>query len=150
MRDRFQMLLVVLVLLGVGALGASFWLEWRGIRMGDVGDRLPGFAATLAGPEEEAETPLRVEVLNGSGERGAARAVAMRLRDAGLDVVYFGNARSFDHEVTSVVNRSGLPGAARRVADVLGADSVATDVAQELYLDATIILGRDWKELSSR
>ena len=34
----------------------------------------------------------RIEVLNGSGRSGMARAVTHRLRNAGFDVVFFGNA----------------------------------------------------------
>ncbi len=141
MRDRFQTLLAVLVLLGVGALIGSFWLGWRDTR-------LTGGVANPAATGAADTAPIKVEVLNGAGERGAARQVAMRLRDAGFDVVYFGNAPAFDQGVTAVVNRSGLPGIARRVADALGADSVRTEVAPDLHLDATVILGQDWRRLS--
>lgn len=142
MRDRFQTLLAVLVLLGVGALIGSFWLGWRDARL-TGGTANPGTAG-VADP-----APIKVEVLNGAGERGAARQVAMRLRDAGFDVVFFGNAQAFDHQVTAVVNRSGRPGIARRVAEALGADSVLTEVAPDLHLDATVILGRDWRTLAA-
>lgn len=141
MRDRFQTLLAVLVLLGVGALIGSFWLGWRDARL--TGNT----ANPAAGAADPA--PIKVEVLNGAGERGAARQVAMRLRDAGFDVVYFGNAQDFDQGVTAVVNRSGRPGIARRVATALGADSVRTEIAPDLHLDATVILGRDWRSLSA-
>ena len=143
MKDRFQTLLLLFVLIGVGALLGSFWLEWRG-------PRLESGAADLAAGEEARPTTgvaerLKVEVLNGSGEAGSARIVAMRLRSLGFDVVYFGNADSFDHEHTRVINRSGAAGLARRIADSLGVDSVGTDVAPELYLDATVVLGADWR-----
>src|SRR5690606_12567441 len=47
----------------------------------------------------------RVEVLNGSGRSGMARAVTQRLRDAGFDVVYFGNAPGGGADSTTVFNR---------------------------------------------
>jgi hypothetical protein len=161
MKDRFQTLLFALVLMGVGALVASFWLEWREPRLIDDS------TATLAREEASADEPstdepstdelspdepdlagrLRVEVLNGSGDRGAARQVAERLRQLGFDVVYFGNAPSFGREVTLVVNRSGEPGLARLIADSVGVDSVGTDVDPELYLDASIYLGQDWQRI---
>jgi hypothetical protein len=149
MKDRFQTLLFALVLMGVGALVASFWLEWREPRLTDDA------AATLAGEEPSADEPvepdragrLRVEVLNSSGDRGAARQVADRLRQAGFDVLYFGNAPSFDREFTLVVNRSGQTGLARRIADSVGVDSVGTEVDPELYLDASFYLGRDWRRI---
>lgn len=146
MKDRFQTLLLVLVLMGAGALAASFWLGWRDVRLGEGAGRLAANPSSL--PAGEAR--LRVEVLNGSGEPGAAREVAARLREAGFDVVFYGNARTFDHAVTSVVNRSGRTGAARAVAEALGADSVATAVDRELFLDATVVLGSDWRGLSPR
>lgn len=145
MKDRFQTLVLVLVLIGVGALLGSFWLEWRGARLGETAAD-PG-APPTGGVEEEISSRLRVEVLNGSGEAGSARLVAMKLRRIGYDVVYFGNADSFDYVHTRVINRSGAPGLARRIADSLGVDSVATDIAPELYLDATIVLGSDWGEV---
>jgi hypothetical protein len=61
--------------------------------------------------------------------------------------VYFGNADSFDYQHTRVINRSGAVGLARGIADSLGVDSVGTDVAPELYLDATVLLGSDWRDV---
>lgn len=139
-RDRLQTLLLVLVLLGAGALLGSFWLEWR-----DAASPSGGAAVDPA-----AEGPLegrpRVEVLNGSGDRGAARRAAEVLRDRGFDVVYFGNASHFEHDVTHVLDRSGRPQAAAEVARVLSRDSAVTDLDSTLYLDATVILGSDWRE----
>jgi len=145
MKDRFQTLLLMFVLIGVGALLGSFWLEWRGPRLesGAVDISVEGDARLDENPAER----LKVEVLNGSGEPGSARVVAMRLRSLGFDVVYFGNAESFDHEHTRVINRSGAVGIARGIADSLGVDSVGTDVAPELYLDATLLLGSDWRNV---
>ncbi len=138
MKDRFQTLLFGLVLMGVGALTASFWLEWRAPRVADQSTvTLAPDLPSSVGPE--LEDRLRVEVLNGSGDRGAARQVADRLRELGFDIVYFGNADSFGREFTSVVNRSGETGLARLIADSVGVDSVGTDVAPELYLDASIL-----------
>jgi len=143
MKDRFQTLLLIFVLIGVGALLGSFWLEWRGPRLesGAVDISLEESAR----PDVDLAERLKVEVLNGSGEPGSARVVAMRLRSLGFDVVYFGNADSFDHEHTRVINRSGAAGIARGIADSLGVDSVGTDLAPELYLDATLLLGSDWR-----
>jgi hypothetical protein len=149
MRDRFQTLLFALVLMGVGALVASFWLEWREPRLTEdtAATLAPEETSPLEPAEADADGRLRVEVLNSSGDRGAARLVAERLRQAGFDVVYFGNASSFDRQFTRVVNRSGETGLARRIADSVGVDSVGTDVNPELYLDASIYLGRDWRRI---
>ena len=147
MKDRFQTLLIALVLMGVGALLASFWLEWREPRLGSEASTLAN-GAPLS--DDALEDRLRVEILNGSGDRGAARAMMHRLRDLGFDVVAIYNAESFDYRVTRVINRSGKPGAAREVASSIGADSVGTAVDRELVLDVTVILGKDWRTLIRR
>lgn len=92
------------------------------------------------------EQRVRVEVLNGAGDRGAAERVAGWLRTRDFDVVYFGNAEAFDHEETVVVDRSGEGDGARRVAGALGLDSVEVAPRPDLFLEATVILGSDWRE----
>ena len=145
MKDRFQTLLLMFILIGVGALLGSFWLEWRGPRL-ESGAGDPSVESNVR-PDEEPAERFKIEVLNGSGEPGSARIVALRLRSLGFDVVYFGNADSFDYQHTRVINRSGAAGLARGIADSLGVDSVGTDVAPELYLDATVLLGSDWRDV---
>ena len=49
----------------------------------------------------------RVEILNGGGVPGAAARATELARAAGYDVVYFGNAASFDHTESEVVDRVG-------------------------------------------
>lgn len=88
---------------------------------------------------------VRVEVLNGSGRPGLARQAMGRLRDAGFDVVYFGNAPAFDHEQTVVLERvEGYGEAARAVAETLGTGIVQSAPDATLHLEITVILGRDW------
>ncbi len=93
-------------------------------------------------PDEAAE--IRVEVLNGSGGPGLARNATRQLRGAGFDVVYFGNARRFDHSRSMAVDRAGHIERARAVAAALGIDSVVTAVDSTLLLEVTIVLGEDW------
>ncbi len=136
--DRFEMALVSLVLIGAGALLGSFWIEWRGARLDD---------ATAADSAPQAlDARLKVEVLNGSGDSGAAAAIRDHLRDMGFDVVSAENADHFEYDVTHVLNRSGRTGAAREVASQLGVDSVANAIDADLFLDATVILGKDWRD----
>ena len=87
----------------------------------------------------------RVEVLNGSGRTGMARAVTQRLRDAGFDVVYFGNAPGGGMDSTTVFARVGDDAIARAVAEELAIDRVVTEVDSTLFLEATVVLGRDWR-----
>jgi hypothetical protein len=90
-----------------------------------------------------------VEVLNGAGDAGAAALVTESLREAGFDVKTYGNADRFDHEASYVIDRSGRPGAASAVATALGGVGTVERIDPELYLDATVILGGDWRELIS-
>jgi hypothetical protein len=81
-----RVLAVVLVVLAVGTLLGSAVSQWAGTR-------------SPAGGESEgrrAKERIRVEILNGGGHAGAAREATDQLRDLGFDVVFFGNAGSFD------------------------------------------------------
>lgn len=105
------------------------------------------------GPEEQAIGPpppaapgerIRVEVLNGGGQEGAARRATERLRDAGFDVVLTGNADSFGRDSSVVYDRMGRPDWARAVAEALGIHNVEVHPDTNLYVDVSVVLGRDW------
>lgn len=88
---------------------------------------------------------VRVEVYNGGGVTGMARAATSLLRDARFDVVTFGNAEAFDPARPSVVvDRVGRADMARAVAAALGIDNVQSDPDPNLFVDVTVVLGRDW------
>ena len=126
-----------LVVLAGTLVGAAFFA----IRAGqDVHDLQP---RTLAVPVPEGR--VRVEVLNGGGVSGAARRATDLSREAGFDVVYFGNARSFDQAESEVVDRVGRPELARAVAEVLGIRNVRSDPDSDLYVDVSVVLGSDWQ-----
>ncbi len=88
--------------------------------------------------------PPRVEVLNGAGRSGLARAVTDRLREHGYDVVFFGNARSAS-DTSYVLDRAGHLGTAQGVARALGVTRVRSAVDTTLYLEVTVVLGKDWE-----
>lgn len=85
-----------------------------------------------------------VEVLNGSGRRGLARAATRVLRQAGFDVVYFGNV-SRSVGVTQALARRGDSAAAARVARTLGATQVRMATDTLLRVDVTVLLGGDYR-----
>lgn len=130
MRSSLQLLLLFATLLAVAALVGSF--------LTSLGGGAPGTAVDPAA--EPVRT--RVEVLNGTTRAGLARSATERLRDAGFDVVYFGNGPRTDS--TLVLDRAGRPAAARAVAEALGIQRVTSRPDPGLYLDATVILGADW------
>jgi hypothetical protein len=110
----------------------------------------PGSADPLRTAPDPAAAPMqppaagRIEVLNGSGRSGMARAVTGRLRDAGYDVVYFGNAPAGAGDSSVVFARSTDDGIARAVGASLGIARVISRPDASLLLDATVVLGRDF------
>lgn len=87
---------------------------------------------------------VTVEVRNAGGVAGMARAATDHLRRAGFDVVTLGNATSFDHERSVVIDRIGEPETALAAAGVLGIDSVKSEPDSGLYVDVTVRLGSGW------
>jgi hypothetical protein len=111
-----------------------------------------GPRVTLANPpvpSAQQDAPLRsagrVEVLNASGRSGLARAATDQLRTAGFDVVLFGNAGSSPSDSSFVIDRVGHDAVARAAARQLGIGPVHTRVDTTLFIDATIIIGGDWR-----
>ena len=99
-------------------------------------------------PEPEARR-VRVEVLNAAGVPRLARRGTEHLRDAGFDVVYYGNARGFHPDTTLVLDRVGDAAAAAAVAEALGVERIRAEPDTSLYLEVTVVLGRDWAERGS-
>lgn len=108
------------------------------------GDEAGGSHAVREDGADAAAERVRVEVLNAAGITGLARAATERIRSAGYDVVYYGNASSFGRDTSIVLDRSGRPGAARAVAEAVGVPVVLERPDTALYLDVTVIIGRDW------
>lgn len=111
----------------------------------------------LTGPSPERSTDstelvgsiIQVEVRNGAGVDRLAARTTEYLRDRGFDVVDVGNHSSFDQKQSVVIDRVGDPEAARKVAEALGlsADRVQQEIRRQYYLDASIIIGHDYKQL---
>lgn len=102
-----------------------------------------------ANPAQLVGEIIQVEVRNGCGEPGIAGTTTKFLRRRGFDVVEVGDHASFDEAHSRVIDRVGDPVAARKVAAAMGIpeERVVEDVRRDLYLDATIILGRDYETL---
>jgi hypothetical protein len=124
----------------VGAFMVSF-----ATGLGRRSPRPASDAAAADAPSVDPGTDVRgrVEVLNASNQPGRARDATARLREAGYDVVHFGNAARVP-DSSRVIDRIGRPDIARALADHLGIDRVITAIDSTLYLDASIILGVDW------
>lgn len=92
---------------------------------------------------------VQVEVLNGCGVSGIAGAATQYLRRHHFDVVGSGNYRDFEQERSLVIDRVGNREAALRVAAILGIDEayVREEIGDDYYLDASVVLGRDYRSL---
>jgi len=87
---------------------------------------------------------VRVEVLNASVVHGLARRATLLLRDHDFDVVTIGSsAERFDS--VQVLDRSGHPEWAARVAKALGVTHVEERPDTSRYVDVTVLLGARWR-----
>jgi hypothetical protein len=87
---------------------------------------------------------VRVQVLNASEQKGAARRATMYLRSRGFDVVGMGNVRPF-RDSSLVQDHTGHAAWAGLVAAALGGARVEARPDTSRYLDVTVLLGRDWR-----
>ena len=140
-----RVILAVLVVAGVA------WWAWRswGAGVGTGGAvararpvRLPPPTDSTARPP--ADTRVRVQVLNATRTRGLARRAMFVLRDRGWDVVEIGTTTP-PRDSTLVLDRSGHPEWARRVAKALGGARVESRPDTSRYLDVTVLLGGAWR-----
>jgi len=92
---------------------------------------------------------LQVEVLDGAGNMKAAQYVTNILRSQGYDVVEMKKNNDGMIERTYVVDRSGNLEAARKLATTLGVapDKVFQKNDRNLYLDVTVMVGKDFSRL---
>lgn len=98
-----------------------------------------------AAPEPEAGVAGRVEVLNAAGRAGLARRATGELRAGGFDVVYFGNAPASAPDSSVVIDRVGDLDVARAAAARLGITRVISEPDTTLLVEATVVLGVDWR-----
>lgn len=109
-------------------------------------DRSAPAPAPLAEPVQPSAAQAargRVEVLNAGGKPGLARVATQQLRDAGFDVVQFGNAAA-PQAASQVLDRVGNNSIAAAAGAALGITRIGTALDTTRYVDATIILGSDW------
>ncbi|MGI8509148.1 MAG: LytR C-terminal domain-containing protein [Gemmatimonadaceae bacterium] len=130
--------------LGFGALiAAQLWVS--ACKRGDQNKapHPPPVVIDSAVGRAPAGVRIKVEVLNGTRNRGVARRATLYLRDRGFDVVSMGNSGRAQ-DFTAVLDRSGHPEWARLIAAALGARVIERPDTSR-YLDATVLIGADWK-----
>ena len=102
--------------------------------------------------EENPILDIKVEVLNGCGEKGIAAKIADFLRTKHIDVVRSENADNFDYEKTVLIQRSYDFSNLKTVAsaidfDVNNEDRVITQPSSTADVDITLILGKDYRSV---
>ncbi len=96
------------------------------------------------------EDRITIDVRNGGGVAGMARTATDHLRESGFDVVSLGNASTFGHDTTVVIDRVGDAEKAAAVARALGVERVESVPDSNLFVDVSVLLGADWAAPSQR
>lgn len=143
---RLQTIGLFVLLLAVAVLVGSLAAGLIGGRRGGGDDALAADSgrAPARTPAPRPTERVRVEVLNASGVPGLARRGTDLLRDGGYDVVHFGNAPGFAPDSSLVLDRVGRMELARSVADIIHIPRVYARPDSNVYVDVTVVLGRDW------
>jgi hypothetical protein len=106
-------------------------------------------SATVDPLPSSTDRALEVEVLDGAGNIKVAQYVTNMLRVQGYDVVEMKRNDDGLVERTYIFDRSGNLEAARKLAMTLGIaqDKVFQKIDRNLYLDVTVIVGKDYSRL---
>ncbi len=129
------------------ALGAIGVLVLGGATVAHRWTRRDDIVASRAIPESE-RAPVgqrvRVQVLNATKTRGFGRRAALLLRDRGFDVVEVGTLAQ-QRDSTLVLDLSGHPDWAKRVAATFGGVRVEARSDSSRYLDVVVLVGASWR-----
>jgi hypothetical protein len=88
---------------------------------------------------------ITVEVLNATGRAGLARGATRILRREGIDVVFYGNASGPALDSTRILVRRGPASVGEQVRRALGVGVVVMAPDTTLLLDASVLLGADFR-----
>lgn len=126
----------------------------------------PALAATPRDPAPVGQSaqagPLRVEIQNGCGIKGAADWVARRMKGHDLVIVGTGNADHFRYPKTLVKTTAGMPVVLEEALERLGLTKEAVEevgslsgialgsTLQSSPVDLVVIVGRDFRQLKAK
>ncbi len=150
----YNILIVVLVIVIVGFIYSFTQKSWSG----GVTLQNPQLSANqktqlaLDLYEKNPILDIKVEILNGCGEKGIAAKIADFLRTEHIDVVRSENADNFDYERTTLIQRSDNIFNLKTVAKALNFDindksRVIITPSSTSDVDLTLILGKDYRSV---
>lgn len=90
---------------------------------------------------------FRIEILNGTGEKGLAQSAAEGARKKGIDVFHVGNADNFSYEESILIGRIENRDLSV-LGQALGCRNVVEQLKSDSFVDATLILGADYRSLN--
>ena len=128
---------IALILLSVGA---TLWTR-------AASNRVPLLQTASKAPSSERapeNVRVRVQVLNGTTIHGLARRATSVLRDRGFDVVEVGTGTS-GRDTTLVLDLSGHPDWAKRIARAMAPARIETRRDSSRYLDIAVVVGAAWR-----
>ena len=127
------------------ALPASYEVRVIGatVEEGTASHRVPSILAIRHAPIEAA----RIDIANGNGINGMARALRGQLRAVGVQVATISNWTHFHQPVTRVLYREGFEQAARELAQRMPVqvELVAAERLPRADRDVMVVLGRDMR-----
>jgi len=144
-----------LINMAIGALlMLMLFLLVSTIRQRFVTKPLPDASAVeepVPGVDEPEIRPLQIEVLNGCGVSGLAAKYTDYLRMMGFDVIRTENYETFNVLETIIIDRRGNTENCLKIAGALGlgASRVLQEVNEAYLIDATVLIGKDYRRLSS-
>jgi len=137
---------VAIFCLSVVIVGFIFSMGGRFL---DNTDKIQLSQSMDAPPPEPEFSYIVVEVLNGCGTSGVAQKFTNYLRQAGIDVIYTGNADRMDYALTHVVQRAEATEKTQEILTILELDAsrIVLETNAIRHVDLSIILGKDFQTL---
>lgn len=115
---------------------------WATVTLVAGADGLVALQRSDASPQDQ-PAPATLEIANGNGVPGAARALALRVRDPALRVVRLSNESGFGVRRTRIEYRPTLRATAQHLAQQVQPDAVLIEAAPGLATSLRLVIGRN-------
>ncbi|RCK73381.1 MAG: hypothetical protein IGBAC_0227 [Ignavibacteriae bacterium] len=92
---------------------------------------------------------IQIEILNGSGIKGAGAKFTNYLRKNGVDVIDVRNYKTSSLENTIIIDRIGDIKASKKIAQLIGITekNILQQINPDYFVSITLILGKDCTQL---